>query len=52
MLADQGYKSETFWETVKWWEIRRIPYNCALLLIGIIKSCIDVLFGRQLSPAG
>jgi hypothetical protein len=25
----------TAWEVIRWWEIRRLPYNAALLVVGI-----------------
>lgn len=52
MLAEQATKSETVWETVRWWEIRRIPYNGALLFVGLATLASMYFLGGNSIPPG
>jgi hypothetical protein len=41
----------TRWEIIRWWEIRRIPYNAALFVIGIASIMgMDLLMEKVLPP--
>ena len=41
----------TRWEIIRWWEIRRIPYNAALFVIGFASILgMDLLMDKVLPP--
>jgi len=57
-VASPGKAVETFYkmnrtrDVVVWWEIRRIPYNLALLAVGLVSVFAIVWIGSRLVPAG
>ncbi len=40
------------WDTIVWWEIRRIPYNVMLLVLGIGTIAIVEIVGGQYANPG
>ncbi len=39
------------WDAVVWWEVRRIPYNLALAIVGIATIATLFWIGRYFSPS-
>lgn len=35
------------WDAVAWWEIRRIPFNLFILVIGLVSGFVTVLVGSH-----
>jgi hypothetical protein len=46
------YKMNSTREVVVWWEIRRIPYNLALLAVGLVSVAAIEWVGSRLVPVG
>jgi hypothetical protein len=42
----------SMWEIVRWWEIRRIPYNLLIGSTGILSLVLMVFFGSMAVKAG
>ena len=40
------------WDVILWWEIRRIPYNVALLTVGLVSIAAIETIGGRLVHAG
>lgn len=40
------------WDAVAWWEIRRIPYNLALLVVGVVSIYSMEVIGNHLVKPG
>jgi hypothetical protein len=35
------------WDVIVWWEIRRVPFNLFLLLLGLISTAVVMLAGEH-----
>jgi hypothetical protein len=42
----------TTWEIIRWWEIRRLPYNAILFVIGIASIFAMEFFARKATCVG
>jgi len=42
----------TTWEIIRWWELRRIPYNAILFAIGIASIFAMDFFAQGVNSAG
>lgn len=40
------------WDAIVWWEVRRIPYNAALALVGATATCIVLWLGSHFVAPG
>jgi hypothetical protein len=42
----------TFWEVILWWELRRIPYNLAVGITGLLSLVLMELIGARFVEPG
>ena len=40
------------WDAIVWWEVRRIPYNAALAILGVITVSVVFLVGSHFASPG
>lgn len=40
------------WDAIVWWELRRVPYNAALAVLGAITISVVLLVGSRFVAAG
>jgi hypothetical protein len=52
MVSRELVKMRKPWNVVVWWEIRRIPYNLALLVVGLVSVASIEWVGGRLTRAG
>jgi hypothetical protein len=51
-ISLQSSESSPFWETIRWWELRRIPYNLLLLVVGIVVIVGTIFIGGSAVKPG
>jgi hypothetical protein len=42
----------TTWGAILWWELRRIPFNLALLVIGVVSVLLMEVIAERVIPVG
>ena len=38
------------WDTIVWWEIRRVPYNAVLAILGVVTTAVVLWLGSHFTP--
>ncbi|MGA2754871.1 MAG: hypothetical protein ABSE53_14015 [Terracidiphilus sp.] len=51
-IRRSGESEMTTWQVVRWWELRRLPYNAILFVIGIASIFAMEFFAQKVNSAG
>jgi len=38
------------WDAIVWWEIRRVPYNAVLAILGVVTTAVVLWLGSHVAP--